>query len=51
MVLSKASQKTFAIKARNWSESAHRFLKRCSDAGNVDASYTLGMVSYIYILI
>ncbi|XP_022944794.1 F-box protein At1g67340-like [Cucurbita moschata] len=46
IVLSKASQKTFAIKARNWSESAHRFLKRCSDAENIDASYTLGMIRF-----
>lgn len=45
MVLSKASQKTFDIKAKNWSESVHRFLKQCADAGNVEACYTLGMVS------
>ena len=44
MVLSKASPKTMAIKANNWSDSVHRFLKICSDAGNVDACYTLGMV-------
>ncbi|KAL2903673.1 hypothetical protein RDABS01_002383 [Bienertia sinuspersici] len=46
MVLSKASPKTFAIKATNWSESAHRFLKYCSDAGNVEACYTLGMIRF-----
>ncbi|XP_057530914.1 F-box protein At1g67340-like [Amaranthus tricolor] len=46
LVLSKASPKTFAIKAKNWSESAHRFLKICSDAGNVDACYTLGMIRF-----
>ncbi|XP_021745000.1 F-box protein At1g67340-like [Chenopodium quinoa] len=46
MVLSKASPKTFAIKAKNWSESAHRFLKSCSDAGNVEACYTLGMIRF-----
>ena len=45
LVLSKASPKMFAIKAKNWSESAHRFLKTCADAGNVEACYTLGMVS------
>lgn len=45
-VLSKASPKTFAIKAKNWSESAHRFLKLCADAGNVDACYTLGMIRF-----
>lgn len=46
LVLSKASQKTFAIKANNWSESAHRFLKQCADAGNVEACYTLGMIRF-----
>lgn len=46
LVLSKASKKTFAIKANNWSESAHRFLKLCADAGNVEACYTLGMIRF-----
>ncbi|KAJ0896015.1 putative Zinc finger, MYND-type, tetratricopeptide-like helical domain superfamily [Helianthus annuus] len=46
LVLSKASPKTFAVKAKNWSESAHQFLKRCSDAGNVEACYTLGMIRF-----
>lgn len=45
-VLSKASAETFGVTAKNWSESAHRFLKRCSDAGNVEACYTLGMVGH-----
>lgn len=37
------------VKAQNWSDSAQRFLKQCADAGNVEACYTLGMVSiYIY---
>lgn len=45
LVLSKAGAKAFAIKAKNWSESADRFLKLCANAGNVEASYTLGMVS------
>ena len=44
-VLAKASQKTFAVKAKNWSDSAHRFLKLFADAGNVEACYTLGMVT------
>lgn len=48
LVLSKASKKTFAIKANNWSESAHRFVKLCADAGNVEACYTLGMVTKFY---
>ncbi|XP_044492899.1 F-box protein At1g67340-like [Mangifera indica] len=46
LVLSKASEKTFAIKAKNWSDPAHRFLKLCADAGNVEACYTLGMIRF-----
>ncbi|XP_059656676.1 F-box protein At1g67340-like [Cornus florida] len=46
LVLSKASPKTFAVKAKNWSESAHRFLKESSDSGNVEACYTLGMIRF-----
>ncbi|XP_068666156.1 F-box protein At1g67340-like [Aristolochia californica] len=46
LVLSKASPKSIAVKAKNWSESAHRFLKRCADAGNVEACYTLGMIRF-----
>ncbi|KAK8627534.1 hypothetical protein V6N13_135143 [Hibiscus sabdariffa] len=46
LVLSKASPKLFAVKAENWSESAHRFLKSCADAGNVEACYTLGMIRF-----
>ncbi|GMI99782.1 hypothetical protein like AT1G67340 [Hibiscus trionum] len=46
VVLSKASPEMFAVKAKNWSESAHRFLKTCADAGNVEACYTLGMVRF-----
>ena len=50
-MLSKTSQKTFAIRAKNWSEFAHRFLKLCADAGNVEACYTLGMVSLFFFFI
>uniref|UniRef100_A0A7N0V1M6 MYND-type domain-containing protein n=1 Tax=Kalanchoe fedtschenkoi TaxID=63787 RepID=A0A7N0V1M6_KALFE len=46
VVLEKASKKALTIKARNWSENAHRFLKLCSDSGNVEASYTLGMIRF-----
>ncbi|GMH27470.1 hypothetical protein Nepgr_029313 [Nepenthes gracilis] len=46
MVLSMASPKAFAVQPKNWSESAHRFLKQCADAGNVEASYTLGMIRF-----
>nr|XP_043608250.1 F-box protein At1g67340-like [Erigeron canadensis] len=45
-VLSKASAETFAIKPHKWSLNANWFLKRCSDAGNADASYTLGMIQF-----
>ncbi|CAA2975921.1 F-box protein At1g67340 [Olea europaea var. sylvestris] len=46
LVLSKASQKMLAVKAKNWSESAHRFLKFCADSGNAEACYTLGMIRF-----
>ncbi|GLT48027.1 hypothetical protein SLA2020_216700 [Shorea laevis] len=46
LVLSKGSSKMFAIKAKYWSESAHRFLKLCADAGNAEACYTLGMIRF-----
>ncbi|XP_040988151.1 F-box protein At5g50450-like [Juglans microcarpa x Juglans regia] len=46
LVLSEAGPKAFAIKAKNWSESVHRFLKLCANAGNVEASYTLGMIRF-----
>ncbi|CAA2948703.1 F-box At1g67340 [Olea europaea subsp. europaea] len=46
LVLSKASPKMLAVKAKNWSEPAHRFLKLCADSGNVDACYTLGMIRF-----
>ncbi|XP_061371814.1 F-box protein At1g67340-like isoform X2 [Gastrolobium bilobum] len=46
LVLSKAGPKVFAVKPKNWSDCAHRFLKRCVNAGNVDACYTLGMIRF-----
>ncbi|KAI6692180.1 hypothetical protein NL676_019890 [Syzygium grande] len=46
MVLSKASSNAFAVRAHGWCDSAHRFLKLCADAGNVEASYTLGMIRF-----
>ncbi|KAL8532849.1 hypothetical protein ACS0TY_009162 [Phlomoides rotata] len=46
LVLSKASQKMLAVKAKNWSESSHRFLKLCADSANVEACYTLGMIRF-----
>ncbi|GER44785.1 zinc finger family protein [Striga asiatica] len=46
LVLSKACEKMLAVKAQNWSESAHRFLKLCADSGSVEACYTLGMIRF-----
>ncbi|KAH7528226.1 hypothetical protein FEM48_Zijuj05G0050000 [Ziziphus jujuba var. spinosa] len=46
LVLSKAGPKAFAIKANNWCDSAQRFLKQCVNAGNVEASYILGMIRF-----
>ncbi|KAJ7299586.1 hypothetical protein O6H91_05G060300 [Diphasiastrum complanatum] len=43
-VLASAAIPAFAMKAQNWSDGAHRFLKKCADAGNVEACYTLGMI-------
>lgn len=51
VVLSKASAETFAVKPNKWSPPVHRFLLRCSDAGNAEASYTLGMVIIYYFLL
>ncbi|KAK7306368.1 hypothetical protein VNO77_44303 [Canavalia gladiata] len=46
LVLSKASHKIFSVKAKNWCDSAHRFLKHSADAGNIEACYTLGMIRF-----
>ncbi|KAK7302241.1 hypothetical protein RJT34_13126 [Clitoria ternatea] len=46
LVLSKVGVRVFAIKPKNWSENAHRFLKHCVNAGNLDACYTLGMIRF-----
>lgn len=45
-VLSQAGAKSLAIRAKNWSENAYRFLKRCIVAGNMEASYMLGMIEF-----
>ncbi|KAJ7515760.1 hypothetical protein O6H91_22G026700 [Diphasiastrum complanatum] len=34
------------VKARAWSEGAHRFLKKCAGAGNIEACYMLGMIRF-----
>ncbi|KAE8720178.1 F-box protein [Hibiscus syriacus] len=46
LVLSKVGFKVFALKARSWCDSVHRFLKQCVNAGNVEACYTLGMIRF-----
>lgn len=45
-VLSTASPKSMAVRAKNWCESALRFLKLCVDAGNIEACYILGMIRF-----
>ncbi|XP_010531639.1 PREDICTED: F-box protein At1g67340-like [Tarenaya hassleriana] len=45
-VLSKVSPKALAVRAKYWSESADRFLRRCADAGSVEACYILGMIRF-----
>ncbi|KAK8583832.1 hypothetical protein V6N12_068090 [Hibiscus sabdariffa] len=45
-VLSKLGAKALVMKARNWSESALRFLIRCAAADNIEAYYILGMIGF-----
>ncbi|KAG4137177.1 hypothetical protein ERO13_D07G055700v2 [Gossypium hirsutum] len=46
LVLSNVGSKVLAVKAKNWSDSVHRFLIHCVNAGNVEACYTLGMIRF-----
>ncbi|XP_047342335.1 F-box protein At5g50450-like [Impatiens glandulifera] len=46
LVLSRAGSNTFAIRAKNWCESAHRFFKQCVNAGSIESSYSLGMIRF-----
>ncbi|CDY16365.1 BnaA02g11690D [Brassica napus] len=46
LVLSRAGTQTLAVTAEKWSDSAHRFLKLCVNAGNIDACYALGMIRF-----
>ncbi|EFH38622.1 zinc finger family protein [Arabidopsis lyrata subsp. lyrata] len=46
LVLSKAGTQTLAVTAEKWSDSSHKFLKLCVNAGNIDASYALGMIRF-----
>ncbi|KAF5732217.1 F-box protein [Tripterygium wilfordii] len=45
-VLSKAAPDAFAVQPKNWSDAAHRFIKKCVNAGNTEACYTLGMIRF-----
>ncbi|KAJ7566241.1 hypothetical protein O6H91_02G093700 [Diphasiastrum complanatum] len=45
-VLANASMSALAVGACTWSEGAQRFLKKCADAGNTEACYTLGMIRF-----
>ncbi|KAM3367073.1 hypothetical protein ACQJBY_016000 [Aegilops geniculata] len=46
VVLANVSPRCLAVRAKSWSDSAHRFLQRCADAGNLDACYLLGMIRF-----
>ncbi|VAH47217.1 unnamed protein product [Triticum turgidum subsp. durum] len=46
VVLAKVSPRCLAVRAKSWSDSAHRFLQGCADAGNLDACYLLGMIRF-----
>ncbi|CAH1423884.1 unnamed protein product [Lactuca virosa] len=46
LVLSKSCSKALAVRAKNWCEEAHRFLKLCVNAGNTEAYYMLGMIRF-----
>eukprot|EP01018_Ginkgo_biloba_P000824 Gb_13419 [translate_table: standard] len=50
-VLAHASLEALAVKASKWSEDAHQFLKRCAEAGNMEARYTLGMIQFYCLMI
>ncbi|KAJ7517988.1 hypothetical protein O6H91_21G048900 [Diphasiastrum complanatum] len=45
-VLSNASANALAVRACNWSDDAHGFLKHCADAGNKEACYIIGMILF-----
>ncbi|KAH7287543.1 hypothetical protein KP509_32G061400 [Ceratopteris richardii] len=45
-VLSKASVAALAVKAKNWSDGAARFLLHCARYRNMEAAYMLGMIRF-----
>ncbi|KAK9066405.1 hypothetical protein SSX86_013727 [Deinandra increscens subsp. villosa] len=46
LVLSKSCSNALVLRAKNWCEEAHRFLKLCVNAGNTEAYYILGMIRF-----
>ncbi|PWA81240.1 F-box domain, cyclin-like protein [Artemisia annua] len=46
LVLKKSCKKSLAVRAKNWCDEAHRYLKLCVKAGNTEAYYTLGMILF-----
>lgn len=48
-MLSGAGSSALAVKAVAWSVGAQRFLIQCTEAGNVEACYILGMIRFYYL--
>ncbi|KAG6482228.1 F-box protein At1g67340-like [Zingiber officinale] len=46
LVLARASAESLAASAKSWSDFSHGFLKRCTDSGNLEACYILGMIRF-----
>ncbi|KAF0934719.1 hypothetical protein E2562_028315 [Oryza meyeriana var. granulata] len=46
LVLRRASPACVAVRAGAWCDDARRFLVRCAQAGNTEASYLLGMILF-----
>lgn len=45
-VLARAAPAAFPLDASRWSEGGHQFLRKCAEAGNIEACYTLGMIKF-----
>ncbi|GJX24067.1 F-box domain, cyclin-like protein [Tanacetum coccineum] len=46
LVLKESCKKSLAVRAKNWCDGAHRYLKLCVKADNTEAYYTLGMIRF-----
>ncbi|MCO5552850.1 hypothetical protein L7F22_006368 [Adiantum nelumboides] len=46
LVLANVSASALTGPATKWSDGGHMFLQRCTDAGNVEAAYSLGMIRF-----